>query len=406
MTPEHQVLLTALAEFVSGASVRAAELAGLADREAAQAMANRPTAQAVRQAVTAAARANAYLVDEDRPTAGRSFDDRMLHRLGIAGLLRSGHPFDQQALVGQIAGYLAGPPEPLCRYVVLDLEWTQPEPMEIAGWHLHQPAASEWQDLRPIPAAAEYAAEDTWDPLLSFGEHLVLSAPDENEEAAAGHRIFWFPRMEESFEEAWLPLLLLNLWNDDPVRPVAEYLVEAHRVVDRVYASIPSRYIGDEGEYEVPQLGPLSIADADSPRLARFLMELSTGLAQWQAGSPANRRFDRLRRSAMRFLATGGKVAYDSTVFYPGDRPQVILNYVSALENLLSMPTMIRSNSVGALPSARLSSSAQTTPVVRRYFARYAPPTECAAELRMVQIPTKRNSRLRLRTCGLFFDEP
>jgi hypothetical protein len=38
MTPEHHVLLTTLADFVADAGTRAAELAGLADREAAQAM--------------------------------------------------------------------------------------------------------------------------------------------------------------------------------------------------------------------------------------------------------------------------------------------------------------------------------------------------------------------------------
>jgi hypothetical protein len=178
----------------------------------------------------------------------------MLHRLGIAGLLRSGHSFDEQALVSQIAGYLAGPPESLWRYFVLDLDWGLPEPMEIAGWRLHQPTESEWKGLRPVPAAADYAGEDVWDPLLRFGDHLVLSAQDEAAKAMAGHRIFWFPRMEDSLEDAWLPLLLLNLWNDDPVTPVAEYLVEVRRVVDRVYASIPSRLVGEEGEYEVPQL--------------------------------------------------------------------------------------------------------------------------------------------------------
>ncbi|MCA1607693.1 MAG: hypothetical protein LC775_20015 [Acidobacteria bacterium] len=178
--------------------------------------------------------------------------------------------------------------------------------------------------------------------MLSFGEHLALSAPDEQAEPAQGHRIWLFPRKGKSLSLAWEPLLLLNLWHDNPVTAVAEYLVEPRRSVDRMYSAIPSMYLGPEGDDEIPQLGPLSIDNAQSPQLTRFLDELSARLQRWKTAPRANNKtltkeHDRLRRSAVRFLETGDKVGFDCDVTFPQDEPQVVLNYVSALENLLSV---------------------------------------------------------------------
>ncbi|WP_189213693.1 hypothetical protein [Actinokineospora fastidiosa] len=187
MTPEHESLLTALVEFVGEAGKRAPELADMADREAADAMASWPQAGEVRQAAAVAAHTHGYL-DEGQP-AGRAFDAQGLNRLGIAGLLRAGREFDREALVNQLAGYFAGPAERIWRHLVLDLDWELPVPVEIVGWRLWRPNGEEWDELRPVPAAADYAAGQVWDPLLRFGEHVVLSVSEEQEEPANGHRI-------------------------------------------------------------------------------------------------------------------------------------------------------------------------------------------------------------------------
>jgi hypothetical protein len=361
VTLEHEILLRVVAQFVSEARERAADLAGLADRDAAEAMASWSRADEVRQAAAAAAQANGYLRDEERASrrrratgaghatagrpAGRAFDAPALHRLGVAGLLRSGHQFDIEALVSQVAGYLAGPAEQLWRYLVLNIEWRLSTTIEITGWRLRQSSQDDWNALRPIPAAADYAADPVWDPLLMFGEHLVLSGPDEQAAPVDGHRIWFFPTKETTYSQAWAPSLLLNLWRNDPVSTVAEYLVEPHRAVDRVYSSIPSQYVGPEGDYEIPLLGPLRIDDAQSPHLARFLDQLTASLQRWnlalEEGTQKVRKVlkktqDRLRRSAVRFLETGEKVGFDCDVTFEADQPHVVLNYVSALENLLS----------------------------------------------------------------------
>jgi hypothetical protein len=78
----------------------------------------------------------------------------------VAGLLRAGHQFDGDALVRQVTGYLAGPAGPLWQHLVLDIAWGLPTPIEIAGWQLRQPSSDDWNALRPVPAAAEYAAEE------------------------------------------------------------------------------------------------------------------------------------------------------------------------------------------------------------------------------------------------------
>lgn len=48
------------------------------------------------------------------------------------------------------------------------------------------------------------------------------------------------------------------------------------------------------------------------------------------------KRFERLKRSALRLLDTGPMVGVDADVIMPYNRPNVVLSYVSALENLLT----------------------------------------------------------------------
>ncbi|GAB2959442.1 hypothetical protein GCM10027184_03100 [Saccharothrix stipae] len=322
-------------------------------------MASWSCANEVRGAAADAARANRYLDEQssrgrrgaasgdvvERRPAGRKFDAQALHRLGIAGLLRAGHQFDADTLASEVAAYLAGPAEQMWRHIVLDIDWTVPAPIETVGWRLWQPGSDDWEALRPVPVAADYAANSVWDPLLTFGWHVVLSIPDPEEEPTSGHGIWWPFRNKPTFSLEWEPLLLLNLWNDTPVKAVAEYLVEPGRAADRVYASLPSTYsVNPDGtdEIEIPLLGPLHVEDSQGFRFIRFINELHARMRQWDTPSTnaEKKRFtkarDRVRRSAVKFLQTSGDVSQDGDVFFQDDRPQVVFGYVSALENLLS----------------------------------------------------------------------
>lgn len=326
-------LVTVLIDFVSDARRQAAAYADLTDRETADVMAELPRSDAVRQAAGSAARANSYL-DGERGSrqAGRAFDGNALFRLGVAALLRSNREFDAHALAEQLAAYLAGPPETLWQYFVLNVDWELPEPVDLGGWRLSRPSADEWDALRPVPIVADHAATAVWNPLLGFGQHLVLAAPDPEEEPVHGFRIRLFSR-GPSTESVWAPLLAFNLWADEPALVVAEYIVEPGRAVDRLYSSFPYTYVGPDGEQEVPQLGPLEVDGGRSPQLIRFLTELTTRLSQRTLGKKFH---DRIRRSAVRFLDTADKVGYGTDVTFPDDEPQVVLNYITSLENLLS----------------------------------------------------------------------
>jgi hypothetical protein len=139
--------------------------------------------------------------------------------------------------------------------------------------------------------------------------------------------------------------------------------------------------------------------------LTRFLAELTARLGPWQPQAHTNKKLVRLRRSALRFLATGSKVAYDNNVYFPGDRPQVILNYVFALENLLSGGdnNQIDLSRRTAQRAAALVGTDDASR--RRIFEQVHGAYGGAVQLRMVQTPTTRNSQPLLRTCGPFSDE-
>jgi hypothetical protein len=125
---------------------------------------------------------------------------------------------------------------------------------------------------------------------------------------------------------------------DSPVTAVAEYIVEPRRLIDHVRGSIPSQPIGPHGEYEAPLLRPFPSDGSDNPELFRFLLILDELFVRWDSpvGRKEQKTLDRLHRSADRFLNSGPLVDIDGDVLMPHERPNVLLGYVSALENLLT----------------------------------------------------------------------
>ena len=344
------MLESILAAFVADVRSRSSKFVGLADRDAAELMARLPLADEVRATAAAAALGNGYLVEElqsdvgladlrdDRDHAGRRFDARTLHRLGLIGLLRSGQDIDTGLLIGQLAGYLSGPFVPLYRHIVLDVDWELAEPIGLPGWRLWRPNAEDWAQMRPVPLAADFAANDAFDPMLGFGRHLVLSAVDGEAQPVDGKMLWLFNMEPETRSRAWMALLALNLWYDTPVYPVAEYLVEPGRAVTAHYGSIPTTYLGPDGEVEVPQLGPLIVDGNHSQVLTARLKDISTNLERWThtADKKAQNKLTRLKQVALRFLNTCAKVSFDSEVFGTTDRLQVAVDYVATLERLVS----------------------------------------------------------------------
>ncbi|CRK57076.1 hypothetical protein [Alloactinosynnema sp. L-07] len=341
MTNPPSDLDAALVSFFDDVRRRPDDFVGLAERDAAEAMAELPTADRVREVALSTAVANRYLVDRRRAAstqvaAGRELSGPVLHRLGLAGLLRSGEPVDATVLAAQTAAYLSGPAIPLHRHLVLNVDWDLAEPLTLAGWRLWRPSEQDWDAMRPVPLAADFAAKPSFDPMLAFGEHLVLSAEDPDAEPAR-HRVpFRLFRRPVQESPAWAPLLCLNLARDTPVMPVAEYLVEPGRAVTAYYESIPTNLLGPDGDYEVPLLGPLRVEDDQAGWLTGFLSALSGRLDVWTASEPMPKTGKRLRPIAGRFLDTCAKVAFDAVVSIGQDPAEVAFNYVVALERLVS----------------------------------------------------------------------
>jgi hypothetical protein len=346
-------LVAAIAQFLSVMRTRPSLLCGQSGRDFAETLADLPEAEDIRQLAAVAAQKNGYLMDKRTPEgktprhshtetmttqskAGRDFNASALYRLGIASLLLTDYDFDRFSVARRVAGYLSGPAVPLSSYVILDLDWDFPGPLHITGWKLWKPKLDDFKDVLPVPIAVHHLGEPAWDPLLYAGAYVVLST-EKNDEAATVDRRLWL-FMPPVPAHAWKPLLLLNLWQDTGVNAVAEYLVEPSRNVERRRGHIPRQPLTENGEVDIPMLGPLCISGSDSPRYAHFISALSAEFDAWKSPSNSAERksLERLRRGALRFLETGPTVGFDADVTMPYDRAGVVLSYVSALENILS----------------------------------------------------------------------
>lgn len=354
MSDEIENLKEKLHRFLEVAREEAPQLEGQSDEEAAQRMADMPEAREAAAMAAVAAEKTGYLKEENlrrlqrrfnaersERLAGRSLGPQALHDLGIVGLLRSGEELDIDVLVSQLAGYLAGPPVPLQRLLVLSLDWELSGNLEIGGWRVWRPSREEWISMAPVPASSRHSNGFAWDPLLSFGEHVVLSIEDRSERPSKGFTLWPFASERHARSRAWVPLLAMSLWQDDPVGIFAEYLVENQRSVGTVFSSIPSRIVGVDldHEIEVPQLGPFVVDEEESSAFFDYLGTISEMLDVWLAVSPAKKKAattDRLQRCALRFLEASGYIGFGADVLYLEDQPQVLMLYVSALEHLLS----------------------------------------------------------------------
>ena len=357
MNPEvsEAVLTTKLQELFAKICEQSGQLSDLSDRQAAGQVAAWTVTQEVNVVAAHLAELNGYLRrspgrrQQGRASVhwGRTLDEDALHQLGIVGALRARQSVPDN-LCGQVLTFLAGPPIPIQRHVVIDAEIDLPEPVEVAGWRLWRPTREELDSLRPVQAAAAYGPSSDWDPLLYEGTCCMLSRIDaEATPKRHGNRLFPALIMDEMFGPklsiaAWQPLLLLNLFCDDPVSMVSEYEVEPGRFMEMVRGeTLTTTYIGNpDDEHEVVAFGPFWASEAKSATLVGFLELLSDYLGEWlpQKGMTHSRKhpFHRLQRSSQRLLSLNPYIGSAGKVVFSRQSGEMVLWCVAALEHLLT----------------------------------------------------------------------
>lgn len=327
----------------------------LPDREAAGQVASWSVVQEVNAIVPHVAERNGYLRrsprgrqrEHARVRWGRVLDGSALQRLGIVGALRARRAAPDD-LCDQVIAFLAGPPIPIERHVVIDADLDLSEPVEVAGWRLWRPTREELDSVRPVQATVAYAPSSGWDPLLYEGACCILSRIDEQATPRShGNRIFPAFIMDEMLGPelsiaAWQPLLLLNLFCDDPVSGVSEYEVEPGRFMEMVKGErLTTTFIGGpDDEQEIVAFGPFWASDAKLINLLRFLRLPSRHLDEWLprrgAVHPKRHPFNRLQRSAQRLLSLNPYIGYDGKVVFSRRSGEMVLWCVAALEHLLT----------------------------------------------------------------------
>ncbi|MFG1680739.1 hypothetical protein ACGFNP_11275 [Nonomuraea sp. NPDC049269] len=349
------VLAAKLQELFAKICEQSDRLSDLPDRQATGQVAAWSVVQEVNAVAADVAERNRYLRRsltgrQRRPVSvhwGRALDGDALHYLGVVGVLRSRRSVPDD-LCGQVMAFLAGPSIPIQRHVVINANLDLAEPVEVAGWQLWRPTREELDSVRPVQAAMAYAPSSGWDPLLFEGTCSMLSRIDA-EANPRSHVTRLLPAfiMDEIFGPelsiaAWPPLLLLNLFCDDPVSVVSEYEVEPGRFMEMVRGErLTTTIIGGPGdEHEIVAFGPFWASGAKLASLLRFLALLSDHLDGWlprrrmahQKGHP----FHRLQRSAQRLLSLNPCIGYDGTVVFRRRSGEVVLWCVAALEHLLT----------------------------------------------------------------------
>jgi len=115
----------------------------------------------------AAAKAAGYASGTRRGRAGRQLDGDALYDTGVAGWLvadanlRSG----EDEVIDGLAHYLAGPHEPIWRYLGIDADLHLLDgPIDVAGWELVVMDKAELVAISPLPGTSTYVPRPTWDP--------------------------------------------------------------------------------------------------------------------------------------------------------------------------------------------------------------------------------------------------
>ncbi|MEV0131771.1 hypothetical protein AB0H83_25330 [Dactylosporangium sp. NPDC050688] len=343
-------LMPAISAMLVRAESARDQLAAIDDNELARQVATWPETRAVNDAAGTAASANGYLQygnDEAGGHWGRRLTRQNIRSLGVLDVLR--RPEVPDRFADDLAAYLAGPPIPSERLVVIDADLPIQESHEVCGWQLTQPTAVDLEAVTPLPSSNRFAA-DPWDPALRLGGCCVLRRVSDDLEAR--NPSIWGTEILRSLFEpelvipAWEPLLLINLAQAERVIVAAEYVIEPGRMVERVRGTgldlVPATSDGID-EWEEPGWGPCRLTEEEVADVLAFTDVMSPLLQRWQTwesltGAPrrfAKKSAERLQRSAHRFLALGPRLGTDGDVLYERDRAEIIFWYTSALENLM-----------------------------------------------------------------------
>ncbi|MFF5249103.1 hypothetical protein ACFY3V_32890 [Streptosporangium sp. NPDC000095] len=336
------------------------QLRDLSDQQAANEVTGWPVVQEINKAAAEIAQQNDYLQRSltryQREGSGRqaivrwgrSIDKNSLRYLGIVRALctqKSAPP----VLLDEVTAFLTGPTIPIQRHVVIDADIDLGEPLEVAGWRLWRPTRKDLDPILPLPSIAAYAPSTKWDPLLYDGSCSMLSRIDENASPREHNSLFPAFLMDEMLGPdlniaAWQPLLLLNLFSDDPVNIASEYEVEAERYMEMIKGErLTTTFLGNpDDEHEVVSFGPFWASGKKLTILLRFLRLLSDHLAIWpphgEAKHPKKHPFYRLQQSAQRLLSLNPYIGQNGDIVFQRRSGEIVLWCVAALEHLMTTP--------------------------------------------------------------------
>lgn len=290
------------------------------------------------------ARANAYLLREERAgverrPAGRGLSADALAETGFAGLVLGEEDVDAQTLAAELAGYLAGPAVPVWDYAIIDADVADVGPIQVVdGWELVTPTAADLAGLVGVPSAARYVGRPSFN-LDLYGGLATLRRVDPEGKPHSGFIIYWNFRPAHAL---WQPLLALSLFQNPVVHLWAQYDVEPGRRVDVLFDRVYTEPWTPDGvtEIEVVRRGDYEIDQSNAPRLRRFLEQfarlLDRALAQPTRPTKGSReRAARVRRIAEHFL-TAGEDAHGEGEVLSEFNADAVLHYVIALEAVLT----------------------------------------------------------------------
>lgn len=316
--------------------LEAGELAVRQQRDLAEQLAELQSARAVNEISGRLAAAAGYLVRRDGEKAGRQLDPSNIRSCGLDSMLASADLDLSQlpTLADELARYLAGPPVNVWEYLFLDADVDIAEPVEVAdGWQLEVVSSNDLSVLVGVPSTAAYVP-----PRRRFSEILddvaVLRRESAEIRPTASGRIF-FPH-SYPYLPFWRPLLTLSLYRDEVVHPVARYVVEPGRQVERAFEDLPINiHVSEDGdEYEYFVSGSYSVERQESARFSAFLRMIDSRISDLIA-KERPKQSDRFRRVAERFLMAGAE-AFDQGYLFSEKRPNSVFHYVVALEALLA----------------------------------------------------------------------
>ena len=340
MTQPDQQLRRALTEFLADAAKISWIGPPGSARQLADQLAAMPSARVADTIAAEAAAVNGYVVpDPTRPhrpgrpwLPGRRLSADNLTRFGLPYLVAGGHFRPTEEPTDALAGFLAGPPVQMWRYLMLDADVDETVTAAVAGWEMLTPGPELLTAISDNGARVG-AHANTLLPAM-YGGEVFLRRTEEGSPPTG----FLFGALLENrpYLKHWPVLLVMNLWSNHPCHAVAQHLIEPGRRVDTLYDHTYFDIVGEDGDVEIPHQGFVTVTAEQAPRFSRFADAVSALITRAgpRHGHQTQSGYARLTNSAAQFLTATEQSVIDATTV--ADHDDVTLRYVVALEGLLT----------------------------------------------------------------------